>query len=427
MQHLKQKIGIIGASLLVLNGLIGAGIFALPQKLFNILGNASPLIFPVLGILMLCIVQCFSQLAKRIEGTGGPVLYTHAAFGKFVSFQTGWLFYLARATAIAANAHVLLLYLNIEAWGINVNESVIAVVTGLTITFINMRSISTAMRFLDGFTALKLVPIVGILVVGAFQADIEVTFAIPSQTEGLTTAVLLALYAFIGFETVVVTGDETKDAKNTIPKALTYTVIAIALLYTLIQCIYIGVVQHDVGNAAPLVAFANIVAGEVGAIIMAFAAVFSIAANIMANMISTSRLTYSMAINDEIPSWFGKLHPRHATPHCSAWFLGGLACLLSLTGGFVWLAVVSVLSRMTVYLLSILSLIKLKHYAKSVDVEKRTNRLIDTLTPYLSVVIIGFVITQTNINAWLILTFQFLIGVGVYWLWKRYRINGQTA
>ena len=160
---------------------------------------------------------------------------------------------------------------------------------------------------------------------------------------------------------------------------------------------------------------------------MAFAAVFSIAANIMANMISTSRLTYSMAINDEIPSWFGKLHPRHATPHCSAWFLGGLACLFSLTGGFVWLAVVSVLSRMTVYLLSILSLIKLKHYAKSVDVEKRTNCLIDTLTPYLSVVIIGFVITQTNINAWLILTFQFLIGVGVYWLWKRYRINGQTA
>ena len=114
-------------------------------------------------------------------------------------------------------------------------------------------------------------------------------------------------------------------------------------------------------------------------------------------------------------------------PHCSAWFLGSLACLLSLTGGFVWLAVVSVLSRMTVYLLSILSLIKLKHYAKSVDVEKRTNRLIDTLTPYLSVVIIGFVITQTNINAWLILTFQVLIGVGVYWLWKRYRINGQTA
>ena len=409
MQSLKQGIGFVGASLLVLNGLIGAGIFALPQKLYDLLGSTSPLIFPVLGLVMLTIVQCFSQLASRIDGTGGPVLYTKVAFGKFLSFQTGWLFYLARATAIAANAHVLLLYLDIKAWGITVDDGLIVVSICLFLTFINVRGIFIAMRLLDSLTALKLVPVIGFVAFGATQADLSVSYSMPNDTQGLTTAVLIALYAFIGFETVVVTGSETKNAKSTIPNALVYTVVAIAILYTVIQLVYVGVVSGTSIDRPPLVAFADILAGEIGAKVMALAAVFSVAANILANMISTSRLSFSMAENKEIPKWFGQVHDKYATPHHSAWFLGVVACLLSLSGGFVWLAIVSVLSRMTVYLLCVASLIKIKHRDQS-----NSQSLLNHVTPYLSICIIVFVISQTSVNAWWLLLSQMVAGVIVY-------------
>jgi len=107
---LTKGIGGIGAALLVLNGLIGAGIFALPAKMAAELGAFSPYIFLIFGALMLAIVWCFGQLAALYQETGGPVVYAQKGFGDAAAFQTGFIYYLARATAIAANMHVLLLY-----------------------------------------------------------------------------------------------------------------------------------------------------------------------------------------------------------------------------------------------------------------------------------------------------------------------------
>ena len=107
---LTRSIGGLGAALLVLNGLIGAGIFALPAKMAGELGAFSPWIFLIFGALMLSIVWCFGQLAIHYQETGGPVIYAQKGFGDSAAFQTGFIYYLARATAIAANMHVLLLY-----------------------------------------------------------------------------------------------------------------------------------------------------------------------------------------------------------------------------------------------------------------------------------------------------------------------------
>lgn len=424
--QLQREIGFIGASVLVLNGLIGAGIFALPDKMMAQLGSFSPWVFPIFGVLMLSIVWCIAALSARFQQTGGPVLYANSAFGPLTSFQTGWLFYLARATAIAANAHVLTLYLSYLLPETNVPTGVIVVIVCVLLTLINYAGIKRAMMFLDGMTIIKITPIVLLVLYALSQADFSTANFEPPAIDNLGTAALLTLYAFIGFETVVVTSGETQNPKRTLPTALLIIVIATAIFYCLVQFAYVSVMQDKTVTGAPLIAFANELAGNYAAVAISLAAIFSIAANVLANMISTSRLTFAMAEEQEIPGWFAHIHPKYATPDHSILFLGALACLLSLTGGFVWLAVVSVLSRMLIYLVCIVSLLKLK---KAADWPRSTGPLasvIALITPYIAIAVILLTITQSSWQAWAMLTGQFLIGLCLYFVWQRRKSQHAT-
>jgi amino acid transporter len=106
---LRRDIGFTGSAFLSFNGIVGAGIFALPATLHLQFGAFSPWLFPLFALLILLVVIPFAKLAALFAGSGGPVAYT-SCFGPAVSFQAGWLYYLARLTALAANANVFATY-----------------------------------------------------------------------------------------------------------------------------------------------------------------------------------------------------------------------------------------------------------------------------------------------------------------------------
>ncbi|MDT0595241.1 APC family permease [Glaciecola petra] len=416
--QLKREIGLIGASLLVINGVIGAGIFALPAKMDNILGNASPIAFLVFGILLLSVVWSFSQLAAKFQNTGGPVVYTEKAFGSAVSFQTGWIYYLARAAALAANAHVLFKYagfLLADATAY-LNESFMVIVLCALLTFINLIGVKRAIRFLDGLTLLKLLPIVILIGFALSQIGSANLKMSPVAISDVGAAALLTLYAFIGFETVLVTSGETKEAKKNVPLALMSTVIATAILYALVQLSYVAFVNESNSDSTPLIALADTLLGPWGAWMIAMAAVFSIAANLLAAMISTSRLTFAMAESQALPKWFSHLHKKYSTPDHSIITLGVIACLLSLSGGFIWLAMVSVLSRLVVYFLCTLALLKLRSEQDWPLPSAIFKKLMWFALPYISIVVCIAAAFQSSYKAWLMLAAQVFIGFILYWL-----------
>src|SRR3712207_955278 len=108
-EELRRDIGLTGSAFLSFNGIVGAGIFALPATLHVQFGAFSPWLFPIFGLLILLVALPFARLAAHFESSGGPVAYT-AAFGSVVSFQTAWIYYVARVTALAANANVFATY-----------------------------------------------------------------------------------------------------------------------------------------------------------------------------------------------------------------------------------------------------------------------------------------------------------------------------
>ena len=348
---LRRDIGLTGSAFLAFNGIVGAGIFVLPGQLHASFGGFAPLLFPFFGLLVLLIALPFARLAATHERTGGPAEYV-APFGSMAAFQTGWLYYIARLTALAANANVFATYAG-TLWaplGTPVGRGATIVALAALLTWVNIVGVKRAVRALDLLTLLKAVPLVALALWGLANAaqGLPAPGPVP-PLPALEASALVLLYAFVGFENASVPAEETADPKRTIPRAILFTVIATAALYGLVQLGYAAIMPAGPAPEAPLVAYAEALVGPAGAILLAITAMASVAGNVGGSMTSTPRVTYALSQQGALPPWFGRIAPRHATPANSILFMGALGAVLALTGSFVWLAIVSTLARLFVY------------------------------------------------------------------------------
>lgn len=357
---LRRDIGFLGSAFLSFNGVVGAGIFALPGTLYEQFGAFSPILFPLFGLLVLAVAVPFARVAAHHQISGGPVIYA-AAFGSVASFQAGWLYYVARAAALAANLTVLVTYLG-KLWPALADPlpraaAILAVVAA--VVAVNVVGVKRAVRLLDALTLLKAAPLLvvalaGLVVAGASIDPVE---GPPTFTQ-LEAAALLILYAFVGFENSVVPAGETADPRRTIPRALIATIISTAALYFLIQLAFVAVMEPGDGKEAPLLAFGTALFGTAGGVALTIVAVCSILGNVSGGVTGTTRTTYAMGRDGLLPGWFGRVSARYATPANSIVFMGALIALLAVSGNFALLAAASTLARLIVYSICIASLPK---------------------------------------------------------------------
>ena len=110
-QRPPRVVGKIGAALMSINGMIGAGIFALPALLHAEVGTFAPWLFLIFGLLFACGTLISARLSNMFRLSGGPQLWIQVAFGPFAGFQAGWIMLLAMAAGRAATLYVLVSYL----------------------------------------------------------------------------------------------------------------------------------------------------------------------------------------------------------------------------------------------------------------------------------------------------------------------------
>jgi APA family basic amino acid/polyamine antiporter len=349
---LRREISQLGFGAIALNGTIGAGIFALPAIAVDRAGLFSPWIFVLCGLLIMLIVLVFARVASYFEDTGGPVTYAGKAFGPMAGFQAGWLLTLSRAAAFAANAHLMVTYAGwfwppmLEGAWHTLSVLLICVVLGL----INIVGVRQGMLALFAFTLLKLLPLVLLVLLGLGQVNPEIFTGTPlPPIDSLGETLLIVFYAFVGFESAVIPAGEARNARRDIPLALVRTILAITLFYFLIQVVTISVAPGIGGSKTPLADVALILMGAAGAGILTLGAVFSISGNLTASMLSAPRMLYAMAHIGSMPAWFGVVHDRYHTPANSIGFYTAFSAVLALSGGFVWLAAMSTVVRLLVY------------------------------------------------------------------------------
>ncbi|MEZ6022375.1 MAG: APC family permease [Hyphomonadaceae bacterium] len=413
-QALQRTVGFWGATLFPINGMIGAGIFALPAILAAAVGNFAPWMMALGALLILPLALVFAALAARFDSHGGPVLYAHAAFGSFVGFQSGWTRYASGVVAVAANTQVAVAYLAVLFPVLDdplmKTGAVIAFIIFTTI--VNLVGMRTSVGTLGAMTAVKLLPLAALVVFGLATRDPAIGFSLP-QFSSFESVVLLTFYAFMAFENATFPAGELRDPKRTIPLALITTLAAVTLFYMLVIWAYLAIAPEVAGNESALAAAAGDLAGQAGVIAISLAAAFSIGANTLSGGIVTPRMTFGMAEQGVLPRLFAHVSPRFHTPDVSILFYGGAAILFSLWGGFSVLAVASTLSRLVMYLLTCLALPMLQ-WKDSGKVS-----LWPLLMSALAAASTLWVASHARMEAYQMLGLILLVGTGLYFIAAR--------
>lgn len=423
--HLVRSLGFFGVSFLILNGMIGAGIFALPAAIAADVGVLSPWLFLGVGLLFITVVLSFAELSSYFRDSGGPVLYTTSAFGPLVGFNTGWILFLSRMTAFAANTNVLVIYLgSLLPW---ISEGparvlfIIFVCGSLTIA--NVLGVRDGARAVAGFTLLKLTPLLLMVVLGLQYVGADTLFPADLPTiDDLGGTTLLLIYAFVGFEQAANTAGETKNPRRNIPRALVVTILATGLLYFLITLVYVSVLPGGGGEGQTLVDVGRVLAGPIGALVITLAAVFSIGGNLAAAALTVPRLTLALAEQRLLPRWFGRIHRKYGTPHNSILLLGGLATVLAVSGSFVYLAAASSLARLIAYVLCIAALPVIRRRADP-EAQKHAFRLRGGYSiPLVAMGLCVWIAAQSKSEAWILVGGMLVAGLALFWLEQR-RVN----
>jgi amino acid transporter len=364
--ELVRGIGRWDLAALVVNGVVGAGIFGLPSRVFALTGPYSLIAFGVCGVLIFFVVVCFAEVASRFDRTGGPYLFARAAFGPLVGFEVGWLLCITRIAGLATICVLLVQYLTFFSPIFATNGGRSLTISGLIVgvTLIQLVGIRETAWTGNVFTIAKLFPILLFVGAGLFRVDWgRLDFSAPVEPRRFGMGLLILGFAFVGFETPVIAAGESRSPRRDFPFALIIGMSLVVLLYLLIQVVCVGTLPELASSEKPLADAARGFLGENGARLIAFGAVVSMLGTLNAAMLAATRLPFAMAENGQFPNFLGRVHPRFRTPHVSILLTGAVVLPLALTGAFSYVLTVAVLTRLAVYATTCAALPRLRRMA----------------------------------------------------------------
>ena len=364
MEQLSQKglvrgIGRWDLVALTINSIIGAGIFGLPSKIYGLAGVWSVLAYLVCAALVTLITLCFAEVGSRFTETGGSYLYARVAFGSVIGFEVGWLLWLARVTAFAALCNLLLGYLSFfwPAAGFGWTRALVIIVVVITMTTVNLIGVREATLVSNLFTIGKLAPLLLFVGAGLFFLTPQPGAAPAGPNySGFSTAVLLLVFAYSGFEVAVVPAGEIRDPQRHVAFALLTATGVAALLYIMVQVVCIGTLPGLVNSERPLVDASSRFLGAAGASIVSAGALISVTGTLNSNMLAGPRILFAMAEHGQLPQPLAATHRRFRTPHIAILTSASVMLVLTLQGTFISALTISTLIRLLVYIATSIAL-----------------------------------------------------------------------
>lgn len=351
-EGLLRGIGRASLVALFINSVVGAGIFGLPGQVHALLGPYALLAYLACAGLVLLIVMCFAEVGGRFERTGGPYRYAYVTFGPVVGFQVGWLVWLTRVSAFAALCNLLLSYLahfwpaaTWPEWRLGLVGGVVGLIAVL-----NIRGVRPAALVANAFTIGKLVPLVAFIAVGLFF--LEPARFVPQSTPAIgdfSSAMLLLVFAFTGFETGTVPAGEVRDPRRNLPFAILTAMAVIVPLYILVQVVCIGTLPGLAGSTTPLADAAGRFGGAAGAALITVGALISISGTLNGLVLAAPRILFAMAEQQQLPKVLAATHPRYHTPHVAILLTSACMLALTLSGSFLTAVAISTLTRLLAY------------------------------------------------------------------------------
>jgi amino acid transporter len=331
---LRRVVGLPALVLYAVGVSLGAGIFVLVGRIAGLSGNLAPLTFLLAGVIVAFTGFSFAELASRLPHAAGEAAYVHAAFGRRTLTRVVGLSVAISGTISAAaivngcRAYVQQL---IAAPDWTIELAIIAVMTAIAVWGVTQSMIATGLvTVLEAGTLIWVAAVALASDVGPAAATTLATS--PSEgMAGMFAALLLAIFAFIGFESAVNMAEEVRRPTRTIPLALVATLVIVASLYALVSAAALTVASPaELANAdAPLALVYRLATGKEGAFLNGLAVTATIN-GVLALIVMVSRLLFGMAEDGFLPPGLAWVWPRTRTPLVATLAASAAVLLLAL-------------------------------------------------------------------------------------------------
>ena len=329
MIDLKKTFGLFDAFNIGIGAIIGAGIFVVtgigaalagPALLLSLLISAGIAAFTALS---------FAELSMLIPKEGGGYEFAHELISPFAGFMTGWIWLLSNvvvgAVVSLGFAHYFALFFPIP---IQIT-AVVACVIIITINYLGAKDLEIVNNALVVF---KIFILACFIVFGITALNLEHITSpfLPNGGIGVLQGAAFMFFAFAGFARITIIAEEVKDPKKTIPRAILLALAVSTIIYLLVSYTAIGLVGYQgLANSGSPLAEAAREEGNTMVLLVSLGALAATFSVLLTTLLGTSRVSYAMARNKDLPRIFNTLHPTRNIPYISILFFGIIMTLFA--------------------------------------------------------------------------------------------------
>ena len=402
-EGLVRVIGTGALGLSVVNMVVGAGIFVMPGLVAAVIGPAAILAYLICSVTVALVFLCFAEVGSRVSRSGGAYAYVEEAFGPFVGFIASILFWFGFSALADAAITVIMvdsIAIVVPILGESIPRAVFIIALLTFLAAVNVRGVKAGVRLYIFNTLAKLVPLLLLVGAGLFVINIEY-LAIPEwpSAASIGASTILLFYAFNGAESALNASGEIQNPSKTVPLGLLLGLGGVLLLYVGLQTVAQGVLGPELANdtEAPLVAVATAVFGDWGGKMLIAGVVISIYSNLSGDMLGGPRVVFASSLDNNLPRFLGKVHPKYKTPHIAIIFFAVVIGVFALSGTFKYLAIVATGSLLLVDLGVILAVLRLRQ-RDGLPKDGEFRLPFGPVIPLLSCAIVGWLLLQVPLN-----------------------------
>ena len=354
-QHrLVRSLGLVDIIMVGIAGMIGGAIFVLTGPAIGLAGSAVIIAFIINTLITLFTAMAYAELGSAMPEAGGGYLWIREGLPRPNAFISGWMAWFAHIVAGSLYAvgfgsflFSLLKMTNILGYqpilGIIPFDKLIAVASIAAFTYINVKGVSETGKTGTIVTLSQLATIMVLIGAGFWtmytHPNWEINFAdfMPTGIGGLVAAMGLTFIAFEGYEIIVQTGEEVKNPKKNIPRAIFISLAIVASMYCLVAFISIGAIFPSsitswkfIGQNGEL---GIMKAAELflpyGAFIVLGGGMISTLAALNATTFSSARVAFAMGRHYNLPHLLSSIHDRNKTPHIATIMSGVIMAVMA--------------------------------------------------------------------------------------------------
>ena len=345
--QLARRLGLFDATMIVMGGIIGSGIFINPYVVarqvhtpFLILG-----VWMLGGLLALLAAFIWAELASLRPDVGGQYAYLREAFHPGIAFLYGWVLLLVIQTGGMAAVAVTFSRYFLEMTNVPISDSLLAAVVLAVLTIVNCLGVRAGSTVQSIFMVLKILAITGLVVCGLLLVS---PYTISSQrglldqspSISLLTAIGAAmvpvLFAYGGWQTATFVAGEIKEPQRNLPRGLLFGVVGVVALYLAANFVYLRVLGSIdlAASTAPASDVMRRALGDVGARAIAAGIAISTVGFLSQSMLTGPRVYFAMARDGLFFRGVGAVHPRTRVPVVAIALQGCLAIVIAFWGRY---------------------------------------------------------------------------------------------